>query len=273
MFQKIKETSDFIKSKMEATPKVGLVLGSGLGVYVDRIEDKTVIPYEEIPNFHKTTVAGHAGQLVLGKVAGVDVAVFQGRYHTYEGHDLFDVVLPVRVLSQLGVEYLVLTNASGGINESYVPGDLVCINDHINMTGRNPLVGPNFEELGPRFPDMSYTYNPELREVFHKASKNINIDLKDGIYAGVLGPTYETPAEIRMYKTLGGDLVGMSTVPEAIAAHHAGLKVGGIACVTNMAAGISKEKLNHADVKDVAAKAMQKFSDLLTETVKEIGQL
>jgi len=272
MFEKIKETSDYIKSINDTKPRVGIVLGSGLGVYVDRIEDKTIIPYGDIPNFHKTTVKGHKGQLVLGKVCGVDVAVFQGRFHTYEGHDLNDVVLPVRVLSQLGAEFLILTNASGGINEAYVPGDLVCIDDHINMTGRNPLLGKNIEELGPRFPDMTETYNNQLKEIFDIAAKNLDIKLKSGIYAGVLGPTYETPAEIRMYKTLGADLVGMSTVPEAIAAHHAGLKVGGIACVTNMAAGISLEKLNHDDVKDVALQAMEKFSDLLTEAVKEIGK-
>lgn len=272
MFNKIKETSDYIKSINATKPRVGIVLGSGLGVYVDRIENKTIIPYGDIPNFHKTTVVGHKGQLVLGQVKGVEVAVFQGRYHTYEGHDLSDVVLPVRVLSQLGAEYLILTNASGGINEAYVPGDLVCIDDHLNMTGRNPLVGENIEELGPRFPDMTETYNNQLKSLFKTAAKNIGIELKNGIYAGVLGPTYETPAEIRMYKTLGGDLVGMSTVPEAIAAHHAGLKVGGIACVTNMAAGISHEKLSHDDVKEVALRAMQKFSDLLTETVKEIGK-
>lgn len=271
MFAKAKEAAQFIKSKSDLVPKVGLVLGSGLGVYAERIEDKTVIDYSEIPHFHKTSVVGHAGKLILGKVDGVNVVAFQGRFHAYEGHELETVCLPVRVMKALGCEIAVLTNASGGINSQYVPGDLVTITDHLNMTGKNPLVGKNDDELGPRFPDMTETYNIELRLLAKKAAGNIGIDLKDGIYTGVMGPTYETPAEIQMYKKLGGDLVGMSTVPEAIAAHHSGLKVLGIACVTNLAAGISKEKLDHADVKDVALKAMEKFSNLLTETVKNIG--
>ena len=272
VLERLNKAADYIKTKTDASPKIGIVLGSGLGVYVERIQDPTVIPYEDIPGFPQTSVEGHDGKLIIGKTEGVDVAVFQGRFHFYEGHALEDVVMPVRVLSMLGVEKLILTNASGGINESYAPGDLVCITDHINMTGNNPLIGPNYAELGPRFPDMTRAYDPELREMIHNAAKNIGIDLKNGIYAGVLGPTYETPAEIKMLKTIGGDLVGMSTVPEAIAAHHAGLRVTGIACVTNMAAGIGGEKLTHEDVKLVAQKAMQKFSDLVSAAVKEMGK-
>lgn len=268
---RLNKAANYIKSKTNSSPKIGIVLGSGLGVYVERIEEPTVIPYEDIPGFPQTSVEGHDGKLIIGKTEGVDVAVFQGRFHFYEGHALEDVVMPVRVLSLLGVEKLILTNASGGINTSYVPGDLVCITDHINMTGNNPLIGPNHAELGPRFPDMTRAYDPKLREAIHTAAKNIGIDLKEGVYAGVLGPTYETPAEIKMLKTIGGDLVGMSTVPEAIAAHHAGLRVSGVACVTNMAAGIGGEKLTHEDVKIVAQKAMQKFSDLVSAAVKEMG--
>ena len=273
MFKKLQEASDYIRSINNTKPKIGIVLGSGLGVYVDRIENKTVIPYKDIPHFHETSVEGHNGKLILGQTQGVDVAVFQGRFHVYEGHDLEDVVLPVRTLSFLGADYLLLTNASGGINESYRPGELVIIKDHINMTGKNPLVGPNISELGPRFPDMTQAYDLELQDLIQESAKKIDIDIKRGIYAGVLGPTYETPAEIGMLKAIGGDLVGMSTVPEAIAANHLGLRVAGISCVTNMAAGIGGEKLKHEDVKIVAQQAMQKFSDLVNETVAAIGKL
>lgn len=273
IFQKIQEAANFIKSKTSITPKVGIVLGSGLGVYVDQIENKTIIPYTDIPHFHATSVAGHDGRLVLGQVKGVDVAVYQGRFHVYEGHQLDDVVLPSRVLSLLGAKYLLLTNAAGGINSAYVPGDLVCIKDHINLTGRNPLVGKNIDELGPRFPDMTETYNLELQELMVASAKELDFELPRGVYAAMLGPTYETPAEIGMLKIIGSDMVGMSTVPEAIAAHHAGLKVGGISCITNLAAGISPEKLDHDDVKEVAKLAMIKFSNLLTRTVEKIGAL
>lgn len=273
MYQKLKEAAEYIKSVMPAKPKAGIVLGSGLGVFAEKIENPLVVPYADIPRFPQTSVAGHDGKLILGQTEGVDVAVFQGRFHRYEGHPLEDVVLPVRVLSLLGAEHLILTNASGGINESYRPGDLVAITDHINMTGGNPLAGPNMDELGERFPDMTQAYDLELREILASAAQKLGVDLKSGVYAGVLGPTYETPAEIGMLKIIGGDLVGMSTVPEAIAANHAGLRVAGISCVTNMAAGIGGEKLKHEDVKIVAQKAMQKFSDLVQAAVKEIGKL
>lgn len=273
MYSKIKEASDYIKSVSDVVPQTGIVLGSGLGVYVEKIENPVVIPYNEIPHFPQTSVEGHEGRLVLGKTEGVDVAVFQGRFHHYEGHSLENVVLPARVLSLLGAKNLILTNASGGINETYRPGDLVLITDHINMTGGNPLAGSNIEELGPRFPDMTQAYDLQLQEAVQKASRGLGFNLKKGVYAGVLGPTYETPAEIRMLKIVGGDLVGMSTVPEAIAANHAGLRVAGISCVTNMAAGIGGEKLKHEDVKIVAQKAMNLFSDLVSASVKEIGKL
>jgi purine-nucleoside phosphorylase len=268
----IKSAVDFIKSKSDITPTVGIVLGSGLGVYADQIEEKTIIPYEEIPGFYKTTVAGHKGQLILGKVKGVNVAAMQGRYHAYEGHELHSIVLPTRVLKFLGCHTLILTNAAGGINASYKPGDLVFIEDHINMTGRNPLIGPNIEELGPRFPDMTQTYDAHLHEKIQIAGKSIGIDVKGGIYCGLLGPTYETPAEIKMLRGLGGDIVGMSTVPEAIAANHMGMDIAGIACVTNMAAGMGDAELKHEDVKEVAKIAMNKFSDLVTALVAQIGK-
>lgn len=271
--KKIIEASQYVLNKIKTKPRIGIVLGSGLGIYVDQIQNKTIIPYEEIPHFKKTSVEGHSGALIVGEVQGVQVVALQGRVHAYEGYAMEEVVLPVRTMALLGIEYLILTNASGGINSNFHPGDLVTITDHINLTGRNPLVGPNIAELGPRFPDMSNAYDKELRELFHGVAKNHQIELKDGVYCSVLGPTYETPAEIRMIKTIGGDLVGMSTVPEVIAANHLGLKVAGVACITNYAAGLKEEKLSHADVKKVAEKAMIGFATILTETIGELKKL
>lgn len=267
LVERLQESADFINSKIKKAPKIGVVLGSGLGEFADSLEDKIEIPYQEIPGFKKTTVVGHAGKLVVGSINGVQVAVMQGRNHAYEGHSIEEVVLPVRVLGKLGVESLILTNAAGGINTSYKPGQLVLINDHINLTGMNPLLGPNIDELGTRFPDMSYAWNPELREIAKKAAAGIDYDLVDGVYAGVLGPCYETPAEVRMLRTLGADVVGMSTVAENIAAVHMGVKVLGISCVTNMAAGIEKGELSHDDIKDQAAQVMVKFCDILKAVI------
>lgn len=272
MFKKIDETAHYIKSRMDnRKPRIGIVLGSGLGVFADKAEDRLEISYEEIPHFHKTTVVGHMGRLVIGRINDIEVAIFQGRFHAYEGHSNEDVVLPVRVLSQIGVEQLLLTNASGGINSQYSPGELVCITDHINLTGSSPLLGPNEDKLGVRFPDMSEIYDRSLNELLLLAAKEAKVELKMGVYAGMLGPSYETPAEIKMLEIIGADLVGMSTVPESIAANHAGLRTCAISCVTNMAAGISKEKLSHDDVKDVANKAMANFSNLLSAFIKQIG--
>jgi purine-nucleoside phosphorylase len=271
--KKINQTTDYIKSKLDGRkPKIGIILGSGLGLFADELSHKLEIPYEEIPNFHKPTVAGHKGRLVIGNIDGVELAVFQGRFHRYEGHDLEDVVLPVRVLSMIGVKDLILTNASGGINSKYKPGDLVYLTDHLNLTGSSPLIGENKEELGVRFPDLSEAYNKILSQSLIQSAKELNIDLKPGVYAGVLGPAYETPAEINMLKILGADMVGMSTVPESIAANHAGLNVCGISCITNYAAGISEEKLSHDDVKSVANMAMEKFTMLLKTAVLKMGK-
>lgn len=270
---KILEASQFILSKISKKPKVGIVLGSGLGIYIDQIENKMVIPYQDIPHFKRTSVEGHSGALIIGEVKGVTVAALQGRLHAYEGYAMEDIVLPVRTLAAIGIEYLFLTNASGGINAEFHPGNLVAISDHINLSGRNPLVGPNIAELGPRFPDMGNAYDAELRELLHTVGKNHHVDIKSGVYCSVLGPTYETPAEIRMLRTIGADMVGMSTVPEVIAANHLGLKVAGVACITNYAAGIKQEKLNHADVKLVAEKAMVGFATVLTETIGELNRM
>ncbi len=269
----ILEASRYIQSKIKTKPRVGIVLGSGLGIYIEEIQDKTVIPYQDIPHFKRTSVEGHSGALILGTVCGVPVAALQGRHHAYEGHDLQDIVLPVRTLAQLGIEYLFLSNASGGINTNFHPGDLVAISDHINLSGKNPLVGPNLADLGPRFPDMGHAYDKDLRTLLHQVANRSGVALKDGVYCSVLGPTYETPAEIRMLRILGADLVGMSTVHEVIAANHIGLKVAGVACVTNYAAGIKEEKLSHADVKLVAEKAMIGFATVLTETIHELKKM
>ena len=273
VMNKILESSQYIQSKFKVKPKIGIILGSGLGIYVDQIQNKTIIPYQEIPHFKRTTVEGHEGRLILGEVHGIPVAALQGRMHPYEGHPMEEIVHPVRTLAALGIEMLFVTNASGGINAEYHPGDLVAIEDHINLSGRNPLVGPNIAELGPRFPDMSQAYDPELRELLKLVAKNHHVNLKSGVYCSMLGPTYETPAEIRMLRVLGADLVGMSTVSEVIAANHLGLKVAGVACITNYAAGIKLEKLSHADVKKVAEKAMVGFATILTETIGELKKL
>lgn len=270
VMQKILEASQYIQSKITTKPKIGIVLGSGLGIYVDRIQNKIVIPYQDIPHFKRTSVEGHEGRLIIGEVHGVTVAALQGRFHAYEGHPMDEIVLPVRTLAALGIEILFLTNASGGINADFHPGDLVAINDHINMSGRNPLVGPNIAELGPRFPDMTTAYDTELIQMMKEVAGHHHVDLKTGVYCSVLGPTYETPAEIRMIRVIGGDMVGMSTVPEVIAANHLGLRVAGVACITNYAAGIKQEKLSHADVKKVAEKAMVGFATILTETIGEL---
>lgn len=274
MNTKLNETTHFIKSRIGSrAPKIGIVLGSGLGEFATKIEDKIEFSFQEIPNFHPTTIKGHTGKLIIGKIGETEVAVFQGRYHYYEGHPIQDVILPVRVMAKLGIHALILTNASGGINSNYNPGDLVCITDHLNLTGTNPLIGPNNEELGVRFPDMTESYNKELNTILFDSAKEIEIELKAGVYAGLVGPSYETPAEIKMLGILGADLVGMSTVFESITANHAGLQVCGISCITNLAAGISKEKLSHDDVKDVANKAMHNFTSLLELAVSKIGKI
>lgn len=273
MMTKILEASQYIQSKIKNKPKVGIVLGSGLGIYVDQIQNKIIIPYQDIPHFKRTSVEGHQGCLIVGEVNGVSVAALQGRLHAYEGYAMEEIVLPVRVLASLGIEYLFLTNASGGINSEYHPGDLVAITDHINLSGRNPLQGPNIAELGPRFPDMSEPYDREVIKLLQSVAGHHHVNLRTGVYCSVLGPSYETPAEIRMLRTIGADMVGMSTVPEVIAANHLGLKVAGVACITNYAAGIKQEKLSHADVKHVAEKAMVGFATILTETIGELKKL
>lgn len=269
--QKINDAVEYLDSKLPQRPKIGLVLGSGLGSFVDKIEDQVIIPYKDIPHFRQTAVAGHFGQIVFGYIAKVPVLALQGRWHFYEGHSMNSVVHPTRVICTLGVQTIVLTNAAGGINSSFVPGDLMLIEDHINFMGDNPLTGKEPAQFGPRFPDMSEAYSRDCREKLEAAAEKLGISLKSGIYIGVRGPTYETPAEINMFRIWGGSAVGMSTVPEAIAARHLGVRVAGISCITNMAAGIGNEPLDHADIQDVANRVIEQFSKLLVEAVPLLG--
>jgi purine-nucleoside phosphorylase len=274
MYEKLGKAAEYIRSKKSNKPRIGIVLGSGLGVFVDQIENKVIIPYSDIPYFKKTTVEGHEGRLILGTVKGVDVAALQGRVHAYEGLPMDEVVFPIRTLGILGISTLILTNAAGGINLEYKPGDLIIIKDHLNLLGKNPLVGPNLSDFGPRFPDMTEAYHPALRTIMKTISREkLGLEMHEGVYAAVLGPTYETPAEIRMFRILGADMVGMSTVPECIAANHFGIKVCGVTCVTNMGAGIINQKLKHEDIKDEAMKAMNHFNQLLTLSIEEFGKL
>lgn len=248
-----------IRESYEKTPKIGLILGSGLGVLADEIEDRTALSYADVPHFPVSTVEGHAGQFVFGTLEGQEVVAMQGRFHFYEGYSMQEVTFPVRVMKALGVETLIVTNAAGGVNELYEAGDLMLISDHINFTGTNPLIGKNDNQFGPRFPDMSDAYKTELRVLARKVAAELSISIQEGVYAGFSGPTYETPAEIKMMRTLGADAVGMSTVPEVIIANHAGLNVLGISCITNMAAGILDQPLSHEEVIETTDRVQQTF--------------
>lgn len=260
---KINLAAQYILSHVSLRPDVGLVLGSGLGDFADTLEDAVRIPFAQIPNFPQPTVPGHAGALVFGRKRGKTVVALQGRIHYYEGLPQREITLPIRVLAAIGVKTLVLTNACGGVNLSYRPGDLMLISDHINFSGQNPLIGPNMDAFGPRFPDMSDLYTASLRSAIREKAMAMGIELREGVYAMYSGPNYETPAEIRMFRTLGADVVGMSTVPEALVAGHCGMQVVGISCVTNMAAGILPVKLSHQEVMETAAIVHSTFHSLL----------
>ena len=267
---KFKETENYIRSKVKNIPKIAIILGSGLGSLADDIEDKITIPYKDIPNFKVSTVAGHKGELIFGKIDGVEVIAMNGRFHYYEGYDLKDTTYPIRVFKLLGVETLILTNAAGGINESFKKGDLMIINDQLSFFAESVLRGPNMDEFGERFIDMSTTYDKEYISILKEIMTNIMGYYREGVYAYMKGPTYETPAEIRALRVLGADAVGMSTVPEAVVAHHSGIKCAGITCITNMAAGITSEILSHQDVKETAIKAEENFKKVIKEFIKKI---
>jgi purine-nucleoside phosphorylase len=269
-FDKMTNAVGFLKSKYNQTPQLGLILGSGLGVLAAEIENPVKIPYRDLPDFPISTVEGHAGQLVFGRLGGTEVVAMQGRFHYYEGYSFEKVTFPVRVMKGLGVETLIVTNAAGGINESFSPGDLMLISDHINNMGSNPLIGPNDGRFGARFPDMSEAYSKELREIAKQTAAKLNIKVKEGVYVAFTGPTYETPAEIRAFRILGADAVGMSTVPEVIVARHSGLKVLGISCITNMAAGILDQPLSHEEVIETTERVKANFLLYVKELVKNI---
>ncbi len=272
MFCKMAETAQVIRARYPEKPVLGLVLGSGLGHYAETIAERTVIPFDHLPHFPGSLVPGHSGNLVLGTAEGVQAAVLQGRAHFYEGYSMSEATFPVRVLGLLGIRALIVTNAAGAVNTGLGPGDLMLITDHINMMGTNPLIGRNLDELGPRFPDMSEPYDRHLRDLALRASQRCGIPLHQGVYVGLTGPSYETPAEIRMCRMLGADAVGMSTVPEVIVANHMGIKVLGISCITNMAAGVLSQKLTHREVMETAARMQGKFDALLREMIPSLGE-
>ncbi len=271
IFEKANAAAEFIARRTELRPRIAIVLGSGLGAFAQQLEGATAIPFAEIPHFPRSTVPGHSGKLMIGKVAGVPVAVMQGRVHAYEGYSSEEVTFPVRVLGRMGVKMLVLTNAAGGINPGLKQGQLVLLADHINLSGRNPVAGRNDERLGPRFFDMSEAYSQRLRELAHEAARQMDFRLDEGVYLSVLGPSFETPAEIRAFRALGADLVGMSTVEETIVARQMGMEVLGISCVTNMAAGIQKEPLSHEEVMETGRAVEKQLAGLLTRLVPMMG--
>src|SRR5580692_2014695 len=270
-FTRAESAAQFLLLQTTLTPTIGLILGSGLGGFADELSDATRIPYASIPFFPRSTAVGHAGQMVVGKIGNIAVAAMQGRVHLYEGYSPNEAAFPVRVFGRMGIRALILTNAAGGINREYKQGALVMITDHLNLQGSNPLVGPNDDRFGTRFPDMTHAYCNEYREIALRAAKRIRKTLHQGVYAGLLGPSYETPAEIRYLRTIGADLVGMSTIPEVIVARHMGLKVLAISCVTNMAAGISDEVLNHEDVLAAGERVKGDFVALLKGVLPEIA--
>lgn len=270
-FARAERAAKYILSKTKLRPKIALVLGSGLGAFADELSGATKIPYQKIPGFPHSTAVGHAGRLVIGKVGSIDVAAMRGRVHFYEGYSAREVVFPMRVLGRLGIRSAILTNAAGGIDLSYKQGALVVIRDHLNLQGTNPLIGPNDERFGPRFPDMSQGYAKPFREIALNEAKRLGIELPEGVYAALSGPSYETPAEIRYLRTIGADLVGMSTVPETIVARHMGIRVLGISCVTNMAAGILDQPINHAEVMETGERVKTQFVALLRAVIPRIA--
>jgi purine-nucleoside phosphorylase len=266
----IDEAAAFIRTTTDIRPEIGLILGSGLGVLGDELEDAVTIPYEDIPHFPVSTVEGHAGELLIGKLQGRSVVLMRGRFHMYEGYEPERTALPVRVMKELGVTTLLVTNAAGGVNLEYKPGNLMLISDHINLTGRNPLVGPNDNALGLRFPDMSDAYSRRLRTIAKDTAAELGVPVQEGVYVGLLGPNYETPAEIRMLRTLGVDAVGMSTVSEVIVARHSGIEVLGISCISNMAAGILNQPLSHVEVMETTERVKEQFLSLVLTVIPKM---
>lgn len=275
-FTRAEQAAQYVLGKLSShlklgVPKIAVVLGSGLGDFANDLKDPVIIPYQDIPNFPHSTAIGHAGRMVVGKLGDITVAAMQGRVHQYEGYTCKQAAFPVRVFSRMGLKAIILTNAAGGINMKFGQGALVVINDHINLQGANPLTGPNEDRFGPRFPDLSDAYNRAYRRIAFDEARRLNIELFEGVYAALAGPSYETPAEIRYLRTIGADLVGMSTVPEVIVARHIGINVLAISCVTNMAAGILEQAINHEEVLEVGLRVRGKFLSLLTAVIPRIA--
>jgi purine-nucleoside phosphorylase len=272
-FTESERAARFLLKKTKLRPKIALVLGSGLGAFADEFDGATRIPYGRIPHFPRSTAIGHLGQLVLGRVDGIAVAAMQGRVHLYEGYSPKQVAFPMRVFARMGVRAAILTNAAGGINLGYSEGALVVLRDHLNLQGANPLIGPNEERFGPRFPDMTRAYDPDFRRFAAEEGQRLGLDLREGVYLALAGPNYETPAEIQAFRTLGADLVGMSTVPEVLAARHSGVRVLGISCVTNMAAGITGAPLTAEEVFETGARVKNSFVALLRAVIPRISEV
>ena len=270
LYERAQRAAQFIHSGTRSEPSVAIVLGSGLGAFADELTEAAAIGYDQIPGFAQATVEGHAGRLVIGKAGQVAVAAMQGRFHFYEGYSLEEVTFPVRVLKLLGVKTLMLTNAAGSLNTELTPGSLMVISDHINLMGVNPLIGPNEDRFGARFPDLSVAYDPDLQSLVIDEAKTMGLSLRRGVYASLTGPSYETPAEIHMVRTLGADAVGMSTVPEAIVARHMDMRVIGISCITNLAAGVSSRPIDHSQVMEIGERVRGQFTELLRRVIAKL---
>ena len=271
LYERAEHAARIIRSRIKFEPRVGVVLGSGLGAFANDFDEAIAIPYQDIPGFGRSTAEGHAGQLVIGKVEQVPILAMQGRLHHYEGYSLEEVTFPIRTFKLLGLKTIILTNASGGINVQFTPGTLMVITDHLNLMGDNPLRGRNDERFGPRFPDMSAVYSPELQEIVMEEAREMTLDVRRGIYAALAGPSYETPSEIHLMRNFGADAVGMSTVPEAIVARHMGLEVLGISCVTNLAAGVTDQLINHEEVMATGNRVSATFTELLKRVVVRLS--
>ncbi len=271
IYDQVQEAAAYVQQQTQEAPRVGVVLGSGLGAFADRLDDRVVIDYNDIPHFPVSAVAGHAGELVLGRMGGVPLAVLSGRVHYYEGWEMSVVAFPIRVLASLGVKSAIITNAAGAVNPAYEPGDFMIITDHINLTGQNPLRGAHDSRLGLRFPDMSQAYYQGGRRALHEAAREVSVSLREGVYAGLGGPSYETPAEIRMLQVLGADTVGMSTVAEVIVASQCGIRVAGLSIITNRAAGLGQAVLTHDEVKEVADRVASVLCELLARAAVKLA--
>ena len=268
---RIDDAYDYIKKLLPSKPQIGIILGTGLGTLADYIENRIIIDYKDIPQFPVSTVEGHAGRFIFGDLEGKKVLAMQGRFHYYEGYSMKEVTLPVRVMKKIGIDILIITNACGGLNDAFSPGELMLIKDHINLMGDNPLIGPNLSEFGPRFPDMSQVYNPELIEICKTVASRLNVTIREGVYAAISGPYYQSKAELRMLIKIGADAVGMSTIPEAIVARHCNIKVLGLSCITDMALPDTLVSLTHEEVLRVAELTKPRFINLLKQFIKEVG--